>query len=218
MGLFSHPTALGSITRIASCCSPIPTEPSSGTVFGAERSQDQEIFFAGEKPNLFLGILHSPEAKLLAYVVFVAGRFPRTSVHLKDTQHELSESKLLLQNIQGCFVPFFVKGRLLAYTDLAAPNFRIVSIDLVSPDPANWDDIVQESDKRIHGFVVANDQIFLTRIDNFSTRVEAFSLDGRPKPGILPPKYATVDLLNRTTLIAIFLIRVEPCWARVAGD
>src|SRR5258707_11862386 len=37
--------------------------------FGTERSQDQEIFFAGDGPNLVLGILHSPEAKLLAYVI-----------------------------------------------------------------------------------------------------------------------------------------------------
>ena len=168
--------------------------------FGAERSKDQEIFFAGDEPNLFLGILHSPEAKLLAYVVFVTGKFCCTSIYLKNTQSELSESRLLLQSIEGCFVPFFVKGRLFAYTDLAAPNFRIVSIDMVNPDCANWEDIVPESDRRIHGFAVADDQIFLTRIDHFSTTVEAFSLDGKPKQGILPPRYATLDLLNRTTV------------------
>jgi len=167
--------------------------------FGTERSQDQEIFFAGDEPNLFLGILHSPEAKLLAYVVFVTGKFRRTSIHLKNTQSKLSESKPLLQDIEGCFLPFFVKGRLLAYTDLAAPNFRIVSIDMVHPDCTNWDDIVPESDRRIQGFAAAGGQIFLTRIDHFSTRVESFSLDGKPKQGILPPRHATVDLLNRTT-------------------
>src|SRR5713101_2046969 len=166
---------------------------------GTERSQDQEIFFAGDEPNLFVGILHSPEAKLLAYVVFVTGKFRRTSIHLKNTQSGSSESKLLLQDIEGCFIPFFVKGKLLAYTDLAAPNFRIVSIDMINPDCTNWSDIVPESDRRIHGFAAADDQIFLTRIDHFSTSVEAFSLDGKPKQDILAPKYATVDLLNRTT-------------------
>src|SRR5260370_28566924 len=29
--------------------------------FGAEQSQDREVFFAGERPNLLLGILNSPE-------------------------------------------------------------------------------------------------------------------------------------------------------------
>jgi prolyl oligopeptidase len=51
--------------------------------FGTERSQDRETFFAGEEPNLFLGILDSPEAKLLAYAVFSTGKPPRTSVYLQ---------------------------------------------------------------------------------------------------------------------------------------
>ena len=52
--------------------------------FGTERSQDREVFFAGEEPNLFLGILDSPEAKLLAYAVFLTGKSPRTSVYLQE--------------------------------------------------------------------------------------------------------------------------------------
>ena len=50
--------------------------------FGSERSQDVEVFFAGEGPNLFLGILDSPEANLLAYAVFSAGKNPTTSLYL----------------------------------------------------------------------------------------------------------------------------------------
>src|SRR5208282_3098981 len=42
--------------------------------FGTDRAQDQEVFFAGDEPNLFLWILHSPEAKLLAYTVFLTGK------------------------------------------------------------------------------------------------------------------------------------------------
>lgn len=167
--------------------------------FNTERSQDQEIFFAGDDPNLFLGILHSPEAKLLAYVAFFTGKFRRTSIYLQDVQSELSKSRLLLQSVEGCFVPFFVRTRLLAYTDLAAPNFRIVSIDLADADSAHWRDIVPESDRRIQGVAVASDRIFVTRVDHYSTRVEAFYLDGKPTESIPVPAYGTVALLNRTT-------------------
>jgi len=51
--------------------------------FGTERSEDQEVFFAGEKPNLFIGIRHSPEDELLAFAVFSTGKHPSTSVHLQ---------------------------------------------------------------------------------------------------------------------------------------
>jgi prolyl oligopeptidase len=167
--------------------------------FGTERSEDRETFFAGEEPNLFLGILDSPKAKLLAYAVFFTGKTPRTSIYLQATSSAPAEARLVIDEIKGCFVPFFVHGQLLAYTDFVAPNFRIVGIDLANPDPAYWRDVVPESDKRIQQFAVAGDQVFVTRTDRFSTNVDVFGLDGRQKESTAFPAGGTIDLLNRTT-------------------
>jgi prolyl oligopeptidase len=166
--------------------------------FGTQQSQDRELFFAGEEPNLFLGILDSPEARLLAYAVFFTGKSPRTSVYLQAMSSEPSEVRLLIEEIKGCFVPFFVRGELLAYTDFAAPNFRVVRIDLANPDPSSWNDVVPESDKRIQQFAVAGDQVFVTRIDRFSMKVDVFGLDGKQKKPVGFPACGTIDLLNRT--------------------
>ena len=86
--------------------------------FGSDRSQDVEVFFAGEGPNLFLGILDSPEANLLAYAVFSAGKHPTTSIYLHSLEPGAAP-RLLLRDIEGCFVPFFAHGQLFAYTDFA---------------------------------------------------------------------------------------------------
>jgi prolyl oligopeptidase len=165
--------------------------------FGTDQSEDRETFFAGEEPNLFLGILDSPEDNLLAYIIYRAGKSPRTSVYLQEMSYKPSQAKLVVEEIKGCLVPFFVRGQLLAYTDLAAPNFRIVLIDSVNPDPAHWHNIVPESDRRIQQFAVAGDQVFVTRTDRFSTHVEVFSLDGRQKESAAFPASGTIDLLNR---------------------
>jgi prolyl oligopeptidase len=167
--------------------------------FGTGRSQDRETFFAGEEQNTFLGILDSPEAKLLAYTVFFTGKWPRTSVYLQKMSTGRSEARLIIEETPGCFVPFFVRGQLLAYTDFAAPNFRIVQIDSAKPNPANWHDIVPESDKRIQQFSVAGDQVFVIRVDRFSTKVEMFGLDGKRREVPHFPSGGTIDLLNRTT-------------------
>jgi prolyl oligopeptidase len=166
--------------------------------FGKERSEDKETFYAGEGPNLVLGILDSPEATLLAYAVFWTGKLPRTSLYLQAMSGEPSRARLVVEKIEGCFVPFFVRDQLLAYTDLVAPNFRIVRIDPELPDPANWRDIVPESNRRIQQFAVADDQVFVTRIDRFSTKVDVFGLDGRQKEANAFPVRGTIDLLNRT--------------------
>jgi prolyl oligopeptidase len=163
--------------------------------FGTERSRDQEIFSAGERRNLFLGILHSPEVNLLAYAVFSAGKHRTTSLYV----HPISPGalpKLIVPEIEGTFIPFFVGGQLLAYTDFAAPNFRIVGIDIIHPDPKRWRDIVPESNRRIQEFATAGNHVFVTRIDRFSTVIEAFGFDGRSME--FTPFYGTANLLNRT--------------------
>ena len=167
--------------------------------FGTAQSEDLETFFAGEECNLFLGILDASEAKRLAYTVFSTGKSPRTSVYLQAMSSESSEATLVVGEIEGCFVPFFVRGDLLAYTDFGAPNFRVVRIDLENPDPSNWHDVVPESDKRIQQFAVAGEQVFVTRIDRFSTKVDVFSVDGKRKESAGFPECGTIDLLNRTS-------------------
>jgi prolyl oligopeptidase len=163
--------------------------------FGSDRSQDTEVFLAGEDPNLFLGILDSPEAKLLAYAVFSAGKYPTTSIYLHRLEPGAAP-RLLLHDIEGCFVPFFAHGKLFAYTDFAAPNFRIVGIEFDGPDPTLWRDIVPQSDRRIQQFTVAGDRIFVTRVDRFSTQIEVFDIkDGERKDVPFSP-HGTIDLLN----------------------
>jgi prolyl oligopeptidase len=165
--------------------------------FGTERSQDEEVFVAGERPGVFLRILDSLETKLLAYVVFSTGTCPRTSLYL----HRLEPGavpRLFLENIVGRFVPFFVRGQLFAYTDVAAPNSRIVELKLTNPDPAQWRDVVPETHQRIQNFAVAGDQIFVTRTDRFSSRLERFDLSGGQKKNVVSSVQGTVDLLNPT--------------------
>ena len=165
--------------------------------FGSDRSQDVEVFFAGEGPNLFVGILDSLEANLLAYVVFSAGKDPTTSIYMHGLELG-AVPRLLLPDVRGYFVPFFAHGQLFACTDFGAPNIRIVSIDLDDPNPAHWRDIVPQTNRRIQQFTVAGDRIFVTRVDRFSTQVEAFDIkDGKRKDVAFSPG-GTIDLLNPT--------------------
>jgi prolyl oligopeptidase len=164
--------------------------------FGTERSQDEEIFFAGEQPNLFAGILCSSEASLLAYSVFSTGKLRRTSVYLQKMPHGFNAPKILLQNIEGCFVPFFVNGQLFAYTDFAAPNFRVVHIDTACSDPSHWRDVVPETNQRIQQFAAVGDQVFVIRVEGFATNVEVFPLSGEHEGKLAFSTYGSVDLLN----------------------
>lgn len=163
--------------------------------FGTERSHDEEMFVAGERLGLSLVILDSFESKLLAYVVYSTETSRRTSIYLHRMEPKAVPT-LLLENIDGHFNPFFARGQLFACTDIAAPNFRIVQIELASPDPTHWLDVVPESRQRIQQFAVAGEQIFVARTDRFSCRVERFDLNGVQKKNLLASMHGTIDLLT----------------------
>ena len=164
--------------------------------FGMARSQDKEVFSVNERDNLFATVLCSPEAQSLLYPVFSTGKSPCTSLFLQALPHGLEKPRLLLGEIEGCFVPFFIKDQLFAYTDFLAPNFRIVRIDISSPDPAHWRDIVPESKLRIQQFAVVGEQIFITRIDRFTTNLQAFRLQGGGKGTPVLSVCGSIDFLN----------------------
>jgi prolyl oligopeptidase len=55
---------------------------------------------------------------------------------------------------------------------------------------------VPQSDRRIQQFAVAGDQILVTRVDRFSTKIEVFGLDGKRKEDIPLPSHGSVNLLH----------------------
>jgi prolyl oligopeptidase len=165
--------------------------------FGTQRSEDREVFsFPNDRPNVFLGLLYCPDTNFLVYTVFSTGKGGRISVYL-DSRGSEDTPKLLLDGLEDHFVPFIVRGQLMAYTDVSASNFRIVAIDLSNPSPDHWRDIVPESERKIQQFAVAGDRVFVTRIDRFSTMIESFGLGGGRREDISIPAYGTVNLLNR---------------------
>lgn len=186
------------------CCRPVrSSRPNYRAVFwhrlGTPQSEDLEVFFAGEESNLNLWFLYSLEADVLCYVVCSTGKLNRTSVYLHKSP-PLGKPRLLLEKVEGCFMPFFVRGQLVAYTDVAAPNFRIVAIDASDPYPTHWRDVVPQSERRIQQFAVAGDQIFITCVDRFTPEIVAFDTDGLKSRSVTIPNHAgSVNLLSSAT-------------------
>jgi prolyl oligopeptidase len=112
---------------------------------GTDLADDPEIFVAGEQPGLNLATVASWDAGVLVHAVLCTGKHRKTALYIQPIAGR-EEAALLASDIEGYCIPFFVRAELLALTDLAAPNFRIVRIDTNNPATCNWKDIVPESD------------------------------------------------------------------------
>jgi prolyl oligopeptidase len=164
--------------------------------FGTEQAKDTEIFTAGESTTLLLAVRASSDCTSLLYIVSSTEQPQRTSLYL-HALHPGCPPRLLVEDVEGCFNPFFAASKLLAYTDYKAKNFRIVEIDEDNPSPNQWKDVVPQSDRVIQQFAVADDTIFVTRCDRFSARLQWYTLDGKENGELECAPHGTVTLQHQ---------------------
>ncbi|WP_416666240.1 prolyl oligopeptidase family serine peptidase [Egbenema bharatensis] len=63
-------------------------------------------------------------------------------------------------------------------TDREAPRGRVLAIDLTNPDPANWQELIPQSDETLEGVGLLNNQFIASYLKDAHTQVKIFNLDG----------------------------------------
>lgn len=71
-----------------------------------------------------------------------------------------------------------VDGHFLVHTDIDAPNYRLVSVDLANPDPANWTELIAEKEHLLEGANTAGGELFALYLENACTQVYQMNYDG----------------------------------------
>jgi prolyl oligopeptidase len=155
---------------------------------------DEEIFFLDEQPNLRLIIAATCGSNVFLYRAAKLEDSMRSDFYLHDVSAGRPPEKVL-ENIEGVFCPFFVGDRLFAFTDLEAPNRRVVAIDLKNPAPANWRTVVPEGKRSIEQFAVAGDSLYLVYLENLAHRILIFDLTGKIRGELTTPAEGSIQLI-----------------------
>ena len=90
----------------------------------------------------------------------------------------------------------FAGDRLVAQTDLDAPNGRIVEIDPAHPSPDHWRTIVPAGPDAIEDYELAGGRIVVTYLHDVTSHVALFGLDGAPLGELPLPGIGTVRVIR----------------------
>jgi prolyl oligopeptidase len=162
--------------------------------FGTPRAKDDEVFVTAGGSGIRLGLLSSLSGTLLAFPVYHIADPITIDVYIRNLPHDGSVRKII-SDIGGLFSPFFLGNDLLALTDSQAPNYRVVAIDTDSRQHTVWREVVPESASRIQDLAVVGGQLFVAYLEDMTTRVAAFDLNGQ-KQMLDCPSDGTIRLLN----------------------
>lgn len=80
-----------------------------------------------------------------------------------------------------------IGDKLLVMTDVNAPKYRLVEVDLKNSDQSAWKDVIPESEHLLQGVSTGANKLWANYLKDVTTRIFSFDLDGSNKKEIKLP-------------------------------
>jgi prolyl oligopeptidase len=163
-------------------------------VLGSDFAQDIQVFFAGEDERIRLHIISGAEQ--LGFLVIRFAEKTATDFYLWPFE-SANPPEPVIKDAEYRFGPLLLKnGRMLAITDLAAPNFRIVEVCRNRALDPDFRDIVPDYDTPIQNWAVIGDRIFVSYFRQLQTEANIFDFSGKRLAQVPVDATDTIRLLS----------------------
>ena len=160
---------------------------------GTNSDQDTELFGEGHGPETFINVTQGGDGRYLVYAV--QHGWARTDVYLQDLSAGGGPDPIVV-GAPARFSTRFVDGELHLLTNLDAPKRRVVAVDLSDPDPdpANWREVIAETDDLLTGYQIIGDEIYADYLHNVASRIVRYDMDGTQTGEIPVPEHHVATL------------------------
>ena len=78
------------------------------------------------------------------------------------------------------------------HTDVAAPKYRLVEIDLANPAPENWKEIIPETENLLQNVTKGGGKLFVEYLQNATSRIFQYNYAGQLEQEVTLPGLGTV--------------------------
>ena len=152
---------------------------------GTDQEEDQLIFKDEENPYHYHWTNITEDEKYL--IMYTAEGTDGFECHYKDLDEEGSTFKALFTGFENkSSVVEHVDGSFLVHTDIDAPKYRLVSIDLKNTN-APWKEIIPEKKELLENVSTAGGYLFANYLKNAASQVFRYNMDGSSELAIELP-------------------------------
>jgi prolyl oligopeptidase len=168
---------------------------------GTSQSADVEIFRYEREPTWGVGVGVSEDGRWL-FAFVNRGTDPENHLYVADLGSARApnvKARLVPVDttLEASFTPIGVVGA-TAYvlTNLGAPKYRLVAVDLTRPARANWKTVIPESKHTLQTVALVGGKLFAEHLADVKSEVTIHELSGK-RAGTLPlPGIGTVSGLS----------------------
>lgn len=153
---------------------------------GTPQSEDELVFQDKDNPTHyhFGGVTEDSR-------YFILYKQPGTdgfATYYKDLNNPKDDFNLLFGGFKNkSSIVDHQDGKFLVLTDIGAPNYRLISLDVEDPDPSKWVDILPETENLLNGVNTGAGYLFASYLEKATTRIYQMNYDGSDKKAIKLP-------------------------------
>jgi len=154
---------------------------------GEPQEKDQLVYEDKQHPLRYFGV-GVTEDEAYAFLSVAEGT-SGTEIYWKDLKKKNAPFELLIKGFDNDSAPIDNVGdKFLVYTNLDAPDYKVVLIDPKKPAKENWQTVIPEKTDVLSWANTVGGQLFCGYLKDANTRVYQHGLDGKPVREIeLPP-------------------------------
>lgn len=143
---------------------------------GSSQKEDRLIFGGGQTPRRYIGAGLTEDERFL--VISAAESTTGNELYFQDLSKPGSPIINVVNNFKGDHSIIDNQGsKLYIFTNLNAPNYKVVTVDASNPGPENWKDLIPETDN-VLSISTAGGKIFANYLKDATSLVMQYDMDG----------------------------------------
>jgi len=161
---------------------------------GSDPAEDAEVFGQGRSPQDWPNLDISPDGRWL--LVSVHQGWAKSEVYLRDLSQPVSQFATVVEGVEALFTGEIQNDRLYLHTNLEAPRYRLLSVDPANPGREMWQELVPEREAVLQQVAVIGGRLFAHYLRDATSRLELFSLEGKPEREVELPTLGSLSGLG----------------------
>ena len=161
---------------------------------GTSQKVDQIIFGGEKNPFRYIGAGVTEDNRYL--IISAAESTTGNKLFIQDLNQPNSKIVNVVNDFKGDHnIIDNVGSKLYIHTNLNAPNYKIITVDANSPAPANWKDLIPETEN-VLSVSTGGGKIFASYLKDATSLVMQYDMDGKAERTIQLPGVGTADGFN----------------------
>lgn len=160
---------------------------------GTDQSSDQLIYERPDQPDWGFDTKVTDDGRYLIIYAW-EGTDPKIRVFYKELSQSGSQVQPLLTNFDASYTVVGNDGPILyVLTNLNAPTYKLVAIDIRKPAASEWKTLIDQKSETLQSVSMLNNQFVAFYLKDAYSNVRFFNLEGKPEGELALPGIGTVS-------------------------